>query len=56
MMSLPACWFPVSIAGLSGSWCKHVIAGKNNMPPFAATLAFAQIRDVAAFAATELGK
>ncbi len=33
-----------------------VISGKNNMPPFAATLTFAQIRDVAAFVATQLGK
>ena len=33
-----------------------VIAGKNNMPPFAASLTFAQIRDVAAFVAAELGK
>jgi cytochrome c553 len=33
-----------------------VITGKNNMPPFAATLTFAQIRDVAAFVAAELGK
>jgi mono/diheme cytochrome c family protein len=33
-----------------------VISGKNNMPPFAATLTFAQVRDVAAFVATQLGK
>jgi quinohemoprotein ethanol dehydrogenase len=33
-----------------------VISGKNNMPPFAAALTFAQIRDVAAFVATQLGK
>jgi quinohemoprotein ethanol dehydrogenase len=33
-----------------------VIAGKNNMPPFAAVLTFAQIRDVAAYVATQLGK
>ena len=33
-----------------------VISGKNNMPPFAATLTFAQIRDVAAYVATQLGK
>lgn len=33
-----------------------VISGKNNMPPFAATLTFAEIRDVAAFVATQLGK
>jgi len=33
-----------------------VISGKNNMPPFAAALTFAQIRDVAAYVATQLGK
>jgi quinohemoprotein ethanol dehydrogenase len=33
-----------------------VISGRNNMPPFAATLTFAQVRDVAAFVATQLGK
>jgi quinohemoprotein ethanol dehydrogenase len=33
-----------------------VIAGKNNMPPFAAALSFAQIRDVAEFVASTLGK
>jgi quinohemoprotein ethanol dehydrogenase len=33
-----------------------VISGKNNMPPFAATLTFAQIRDVAAYVAMQLGK
>jgi quinohemoprotein ethanol dehydrogenase len=33
-----------------------VISGKNNMPPFAAALTFAQIRDVAAFVASQLGK
>jgi quinohemoprotein ethanol dehydrogenase len=33
-----------------------VISGKNNMPPFAAALTFAQIRDVAAYTATQLGK
>jgi quinohemoprotein ethanol dehydrogenase len=33
-----------------------VISGKTTMPPFAATLTFAQIKDVAAFVATQLGK
>jgi mono/diheme cytochrome c family protein len=33
-----------------------VIYGKNNMPPFAAALTFAQIRDVAAFVSSQLGK
>jgi len=33
-----------------------VISGKNNMPPFAAALSFAQIRDVATYVATQLGK
>jgi alcohol dehydrogenase (cytochrome c) len=33
-----------------------VISGKNNMPPFAAALTFAQIRDVSAYVATQLGK
>jgi alcohol dehydrogenase (cytochrome c) len=33
-----------------------VIYGKNTMPPFAAALTFAQIRDVAAFVSTQLGK
>lgn len=33
-----------------------VISGRNNMPPFAAVLTFAQIRDAAAFVATKLGK
>jgi alcohol dehydrogenase (cytochrome c) len=33
-----------------------VISGKNTMPPFAAALTFAQIRDVAAYVATQLGK
>jgi quinohemoprotein ethanol dehydrogenase len=33
-----------------------VVSGKNTMPPFAATLTFAQIRDVAAFVASQLGK
>jgi alcohol dehydrogenase (cytochrome c) len=33
-----------------------VISGKNNMPPFAAALSFAQIRDVAAYVTTQLGK
>ena len=33
-----------------------VISGKNNMPPFAAALTFAQIRDVAAYVTTQLGK
>jgi quinohemoprotein ethanol dehydrogenase len=33
-----------------------VIEGKNNMPPFAAALTFAQIRDVATYVATQLGK
>jgi outer membrane protein assembly factor BamB len=33
-----------------------VISGKNNMPPFAAALTFAQIRDVAAYVAAQLGK
>jgi len=33
-----------------------VISGKNNMPPFAGALTFAQIKDVAAYVATQLGK
>jgi quinohemoprotein ethanol dehydrogenase len=33
-----------------------VISGKNTMPPFAAALTFAQLRDVAAYVATQLGK
>jgi quinohemoprotein ethanol dehydrogenase len=33
-----------------------VVSGKNTMPPFAAALSFAQIRDVAAFVASQLGK
>jgi quinohemoprotein ethanol dehydrogenase len=33
-----------------------VVSGKNNMPPFAAAMTFAQIRDVAAYVATQLGK
>ena len=33
-----------------------VIEGKNTMPPFAAALTFAQIRDVATYVATQLGK
>jgi quinohemoprotein ethanol dehydrogenase len=33
-----------------------VISGKNNMPPFAAALTFQQIRDVAAYVGTQLGK
>jgi alcohol dehydrogenase (cytochrome c) len=33
-----------------------VISGKNTMPPFAAALTFAQIRDVAAFVSGQLGK
>lgn len=33
-----------------------VISWKNNMPPFAAALTFAQIREVAADVATQLGK
>ena len=33
-----------------------VISGKNTMPPFAAALTFAEIRDVAAYVATQLGK
>jgi quinohemoprotein ethanol dehydrogenase len=33
-----------------------VISGKNNMPPFAAVLTFAQVRDVATYVATQLGK
>jgi quinohemoprotein ethanol dehydrogenase len=33
-----------------------VIPGRNNMPPFAAALTFAQIRDVAEYVATQLGK
>jgi alcohol dehydrogenase (cytochrome c) len=33
-----------------------VIAGKNAMPPFAAALTFAQIRDVATYVTTALGK
>jgi quinohemoprotein ethanol dehydrogenase len=33
-----------------------VISGKNNMPPFAAALTFAQIRDVSAYVTTQLGK
>ena len=33
-----------------------VISGKNNMPPFAAALTFAQIRDLAAYVTTQLGK
>jgi mono/diheme cytochrome c family protein len=33
-----------------------VVSGKNNMPPFAATLTFAQIGDVAEYVATKLGK
>jgi quinohemoprotein ethanol dehydrogenase len=33
-----------------------VVSGKNNMPPFAAVLTFAQIRDVANYVAAQLGK
>jgi quinohemoprotein ethanol dehydrogenase len=33
-----------------------VISGKNNMPAFASVLTFAQIRDVAGYVATRLGK
>jgi mono/diheme cytochrome c family protein len=33
-----------------------VVSGKNTMPPFAAALTFAQIRDVAAYVASQLGK
>jgi quinohemoprotein ethanol dehydrogenase len=33
-----------------------VVSGKNTMPPFAGSLTFAQIRDVAAFVASQLGK
>jgi quinohemoprotein ethanol dehydrogenase len=33
-----------------------VISGKNNMPPFASALTFTQIRDVAAYVTTQLGK
>jgi alcohol dehydrogenase (cytochrome c) len=33
-----------------------VISGKNNMPPFASALTFAQIRDVANYVAMKLGK
>jgi quinohemoprotein ethanol dehydrogenase len=33
-----------------------VISGKNNMPPFASALTFSQIRDVAAYVTTQLGK
>lgn len=33
-----------------------VISGKNNMPQFASALTFAQVRDVSAYVATQLGK
>jgi len=33
-----------------------VTSGKNNMPPFAAALTFAQLRDVATYVAVQLGK